>query len=395
MRPRQDIIEIFSTFLQFDADRFKDWAIDSKLRRSMRSCLDKAQPETSENFWALYWHKVWQTQSSPLAKGHLSAYLQEACYWAANKTTTSFASTQYLLSDCFQMAFSQIDKVLEQFNSKQSFTLKSYASVTFSNTIKEILRQRQEVDICTPWGLLNKLSKKRLVESLQNAGLTKETIARYVLAWTSFKNIYVPTQVPNRATSTRKLPKPDRATWSAIAKLYNAERHSQLNSSEPECSPEVIEKWMTACATAARSYLHPTVISINTPKLGQEQGELLDDLPDKTRESFLTELLAEEDTSLVAQINTVLIQALEQLDPQAQQLLQLYYAQGLTQKQMAQQLEMNQTTVSRRLTKSEKSLLLALVQWSQEALHISLSLDVIKYTSKAIEEWLEVHYSQS
>ncbi len=118
-------------------------------------------------------------------------------------------------------------------------------------------------------------------------------------------------------------------------------------------------------------------------------------MPDTSRESFLTELIAEENASLAAQINTVLIEALEQLDPQAQQLLHLYYAQGLTQKQMAQHLKMNQPTVSRRLTKSEKSLLRALVQWSQEALHISPSLDVIKYTSKVLEKWLKVHYSQS
>lgn len=386
MRPRQDIIEIFSTFLQFDADCFKGWATDPKLRRSMRSCLSQSpQPETSENLWAIYWHKVWQTQSSPLAQGHLSAYLQEVCYWAAKKTTTSFASTQYPLSDCFQIAIAHIDKVLKGFNSSQSFTLKSYASLTFSNVIKDILRQRREVDICTPWALLNKLSKTRLVKSLQNAGFTSETIARYILAWTCFKTIYVST----RSTATRYLPKPEPTTWEAIAKLYNSERRSQLNSSEPECSPEVLEKWMTAGAASARSYLYPPLISINAPKPGQEEGELLDYLPDTTK------LMAEEDTSLRDQINAVLVKALEQLDPKAQQLLHLYYAQELTQQQIAQKLEMKQYTVSRRLTKSKKSLLLALAQWSQEALHIFLTLDVINNTSNLLEEWLKVHYSQS
>jgi len=59
MRPRQSIIESFSTFVQFDVDRFSGWASDPKLRRSMQSCLARfPQPETPENFWALYWYKV-------------------------------------------------------------------------------------------------------------------------------------------------------------------------------------------------------------------------------------------------------------------------------------------------------------------------------------------------
>lgn len=152
---------------------------------------------------------------------------------------------------------------------------------------------------------------------------------------------------------------------------------------------------MKACVASARSYLYPTLISINTPKPGQESSELLDDLPETSQESFLIELMAEEDTSLAAQINAVLVKALEQLDPQAQQLLKLYYAQGLIQQQIAQQLEMNQSKVSRQLTKSKKSLLLTLAQWSQEALHISPTLDVLKHTSTLLEEWLKIHYSQS
>jgi len=34
MHPRQSIIEIFSTFLQFEGDRFHNWATDARLRRS-------------------------------------------------------------------------------------------------------------------------------------------------------------------------------------------------------------------------------------------------------------------------------------------------------------------------------------------------------------------------
>lgn len=392
MHPRQSIIESFSTFLQFEADSVVGWATDPKLRRSMQSCLARLrQPETTEKFWALYWYKVWQTQSAVLAGVHLSAYLQEACYWAAKKSMTSLYGVQYTLFDYFQIAIAQVEKVLKGFNPKQGFGLKNYASATFSNLIKETLRQRREADICTSWALLRKLSQKRLVEALHGSGLTSETIARYVLAWSCFRSIYVPTQ----ATGTSKLSKPDDTTWKAIAQLYNTERRHQSDSSPS--SAEIIEKWLSNCAEAARSYLYPKLTSLNTPKLGQS-GELLDDLPDNAHDSLLTEIIAQEEEQQryaeLAQINVVLIEALAKLDSQPQRLLQFYYGQGFTQQQMANQLGLKQYTVSRQLSRAREALLLALAQWSQERLHISLTSDLIKNINAVLEEWLQAHYRQ-
>ncbi len=393
MRPRQSITEVFSTFLEFDADRVRGWATEPKLRRSMQTSLARLpKPETSEHFWVLYWHKLWQNQPASLADAHLSAYLQEACYWAAQKTMTSFANAQYTLSDCFQMAIARVDKVLKGFNPQLGFSLSSYASAIFSSVLRESLRQQQEVDICSNWSLLRKLSQKRLVKSLQNAGLTPETIACYLLAWNCFKTQYVPVQ----ATVTRKLPKPDRTTWIAIVELYNRGCR-QLTPPGPEGSPEKLEKWMIACAKAARDYLYPTFTSINAPKPGQAFSELLDDLPESQQESLLTQLIDQEEQqsrhSQQTQLNAVLVEALAKLAPEAQRILQMYYSQEFTQQQIAKQLEMKQYTVSRRLTKSKESLLLTLAGWSKEALHISLTSEVLNYTTIVLEEWLKAYYS--
>jgi RNA polymerase sigma factor (sigma-70 family) len=395
MRPRKGIIEIFSTFLQFNADRFSGWATEPKLRRSMQTSLARLpQPETSEQFWVLSWYKLWLAQPASLAEAHLSAYLQEVCYWTAQKTIVSFSTAQYTLSDCFQMAIARVDKVLKGFNPQMGFSLSNYASAIFSSVLRDILRQHQEVDICTNWSLLRKLSQKRLVESLQNVGLSSETIAGYVLAWNCFKTKYVPVQ----ATGTRKLPKPDRATWMAIVELYNAERR-KLYPPGPECSPETLEKWMLACAQAARSYLYPTFTSINAPKPGQESSEFLDDLPESQQESLLTQFIDQEEQQSrqekQTQINAVLVEALAKLAPEAQNILQMYYGQECTQQQIAKELEVKQYTVSRRLTKSRELLLLALAGWIKEALHISLTSEVLNYISTVLEEWLRVHYSHS
>ena len=392
MRPRQDILEMFSTFLQFDADRFYGWATDAKLRRSMLNC-QKQSPQQDAEFWSLYWHKSRQTQPQ-LATLHLYAYLQETCYWAAKKISTYFVSSQYTLADCFQLAIASVDKIILKFNSAQGFSLKKYAGVAFTSVIKEDLRQRQEVDVSTDWALLRKLSHKRLEQSLEHLGLSKETIAFYLLAWNCFKNIYVPTQ----ASSTRQLKPPDPGTWSAILTLYNAQRQGIRHPPEPEVSAQTLEKWLVACAKAARSYLYPPLTSINIQKPGQDSGEWLDNLPQLQGETPLTNLISleEEQTrqSQQQQIATVLAAAIAKLDPEIQQLLQLYYAQSLTQQDIAQQLSMKQYTVSRRLSKSRELLLQALAQWSQQTLHISLTSDVLKNISAVLDELLSSYYSQ-
>ncbi|ACB51406.1 putative group 3/4 sigma-70 RNA polymerase sigma factor [Crocosphaera subtropica ATCC 51142] len=403
MRLRQNIVAIFSTFLQFEADQFSHWSRDPQLHRSMKKCLaEQSLKERSERFWGLYWYKIWETSSQSQqkahtrqARSHLTAYLQEAGYWAAKKATTDFRQLNYEVSDCFQIALSSVDRILQGFDPLQTGNFKSYASIVLSNHIREILRQRQEIDICSPWALLRKLSQKRLVESLQQAGLSTETINAYVLVWKCFKSNYVPSG-GSPPTRTRQLPKPDNATLEAIANQYNQDRYSQLNVPGSTLNPQTIEQYLLDCVKAARAYLYPTVSSINQPTPGQESGELVDILPESESESLLGDLITQEEEqqrlSQQAQMNQTLTAILTQITPDLQQILDLYYGQGLTQKEIAQQLETKQYTVSRRLTKAKQTLLLKLSQWSQQTLHISLTSDILNSMSTVLEEWLTNHY---
>jgi len=388
MQPRQSIIEIFSTFVQFDADRFSRWATESRLRRSIQSCLQQIPKENSEYFWVLYWYKFWQdSAAASLAKQHLTAYLQESCYWTSQKTCASFASSQFKLSDCFQVAIAQVERVLKGFNPNQSSTLKNYASLIFGTAIRETLRQRQEVDICSDWGLLRKTSQKRLEESLQNAGLSPDTIYAYTLAWTAFKTLYVPT----KASNSRQLSRPDDSTWEAIAKSYNSQSTQSAN-------PQTLEKWLLSAAKAIRKYLYPSPDSLNVSKGGDDGFELLDNLPG-TQESLINEIVAQEEEQArnqqQSEINQVLTTAIAQLEAQIQQILQLYYAQQLNQDAIAKQLDIKQYTVSRRLTKAKEVLLRSLANWCQDSLHISVTSHLLKSMSAVMEEWLQNYYSAS
>ncbi|MBD2214293.1 sigma-70 family RNA polymerase sigma factor [Nostoc linckia FACHB-104] len=386
MHPRQSIIEIFSTFVQFDADRFGHWATESRLRSSMQGCVKRTPQETSESFWALYWYKFWQLpESQSLAKQHLAAYLQETCYWVSQKTVNGFASTQFQLSDCFQVAIAQIDRVLKGFNPSQGFTLKNYAGPLFASAIRETLRQRHEVDICTDWGLLRKISQKRLQEALQSAGLSADDIRAYILAWTGFKTFYVPTTTG----TSRKLSRPDEQIWQAIATAYNSQSNQQISIS-------TLEKWLLTTAKAARKYLYPTPESLNVAQGGDNSFELLDNLPGNQQPSLIEEIISQEEeqtrTSQQSEIHQILVTAIAQLEPEAQQIVQLYYAQGLNQDKIAKQLEIKQYTVSRRLTKARENLLKSLANWSQDTLHISITPDLLKSMSTLMEEWLQSYY---
>lgn len=389
MHPRQSIIEIFSTFVQFVADRFSHWATESRLRSSMQSCVKRTPHETSEYFWALYWYKFWQVpETQSLAKHHLTAYLQEPCYWVSQKTVNSFASTQYQLSDCFQIAIAHIDRVLKGFNSGQGSTLKNYAGPIFASAIRETLRQRQVVDICTDWGLLRKISQKRLQEALQNAGLSKDDIHAYILAWNCFKTCYVPTSTG----TSRKLSRPDEQIWEAIAKAYNSQSRQHITY-------QTLEKWLLNAAKAARNYLYPTPESLNLTPGGDNSWELLDNLPGNQQPSLIDEIITAEEeqtrTSQQTEVNQILVTAIAQLPPDAQQIVQLYYAQGLNQDTIATQLEMKQYTVSRRLTKARENLLRSLATWSTDTLHISTTPDLLKSMSTVMEEWLQSYYGAS
>ena len=393
MIPRQDIVQRFATFIQFDFDRFSGWVSDPRLRRSMSKCLSEIVPkEVSENFWAIYWHKRWQKNPHGIARDHLIAYLQEVCFWSTQKTLTGFKNNQYTIPDGFQIAIAGIDKVLKGFDGDRGYKLKSYASITFSNLIRELLRQRQEIDICSEWSLLRKLSQKRLQESLQNAGLSAEVSEKYILAWNCFKNIYV----PDRFGSTRRLAKPSAETWKAITDLYNKERKAQLPQAGAVANPENIEKWLLICVKAARSYLYPNVTSINKPKPGHDSGEIADSLVGDIEDSLLSEMIVEEEIQerhqKQSQINDILVSALGQLKSDEQKLLELYYGQKLKQGDIAQQLDTQQYNISRKLSRARKLLLKSLSLSVKETLHISLSSDILKQMSAIVEEWLDSHY---
>lgn len=390
MHPRTQILDRFSTFAILEGEYFRKWTVDLRLRRSMQSCLEESSEAShSDKIWSLYWFKQWQSQSR-FAESHLSAYLQESCYWVAQQISQRFKATQYTLSDYFQITNGDLQRVLKSFSPERGIALKSYATVVLTNALKDMLRQRQAADICSDWALLRRVSKKRIGEVIDHAGIVAMEADQYQFAWFCFKTLYVPSE-----SAGEQLSKPNAEVWNAIANFYNLKR-KEFSVSGSSLTPEQIEVRLTKLARWIRSYLYPIVDSLNRAQTGHETGEIQDTLADSS-ESLLDSAIEQEEIAerkeQRSQLQTVLDQSLSELSAELQEILHLFYQQKLSQQELAAYLNLSQPTVSRRLKKAEEALLNSLLTWSQSQLDRFPNPTEVKHISTALREWLIVHYA--
>lgn len=368
---------------------------DPMLHRAM-SRLQVQTPQAGENFWVTYWlNQFDQSVQSRQSIGHLAAYLQETCFWAVSRIVPRLNTQRMSLSDCFQVAIADVARLVSAFDSSKAAGLKTYANTVFGNTLRDHLRQQREVDYCSDWGLLLKISRKRLLEALTAVGFDEMQRSQRLLAWRCFTENYIPQQSPK----VRNMTAPSPEIWQTILVQYERETRSLKFTENPTITAKTLEKWLLDCAKQVRQYLYPNVSSLNRKKAdgdgGDRAGEWQDDLSAEAATPM--EAMLEQETQTERQqqkqgMVTVLEQAIAQLDPAAQNLLRSYYQEHLTQQQMAQQANVPQYTISRQLTRIRTTLLKALVQWAESQLHISPTSDVMSSISALLEEWLESFY---
>jgi RNA polymerase sigma factor (sigma-70 family) len=392
MESRTQILDMFSTFAFLEGDYFRRWVSDPRLRRSMeKSTASIATPTQTDKFWSVYWYKKWQSQSHCLAESHLTAYLQETCYWAAQQISQRSSISQYTFGDYFQITNSEIQRVLKSFSSDRGSTLKSYASLVLSNVLKETLRRRQAAEICSDWSLLYRTSKKRIRDVLVHSGIAEPELSQYQLLWFCFTTQYVP------FGSTGELSQQlDAHLWRQITDLYNTKRQGQLSVTGAELSPEQIETRLAHLGRWIRNYLYPTIDSLNRLKPSQEGGEIQDDLFDPTSQNLVDLAIEVEDctqrTIHQSKLQSVLEKAIELLDPEYKEILRLFYQDQLSQLELADRLKVSQPTVSRRMKKAEEQLLSALLVWVQSALNEFPDPNTLKVISSTLREWLNTYY---
>ncbi|WP_035985255.1 sigma-70 family RNA polymerase sigma factor [Leptolyngbya sp. KIOST-1] len=388
MQLRNTIIDLFSTFIRFADDRFDSWISDRRLKKAMEDRLTQADAAAqSEGFWALYWHKCWPTH--PQAEAHLQAYLQEPCFWATQRITQRFGSDQWTLADGFQTAIAHTPSILKRYRPDYGSDLRAYAQTAFGNVVRDQMRQQQAANVCSDWGLLRRLSRVQIRRSLEAAGIAQ--IEATILLWQCFKAVC--RLDPQR--SVRALPPPTPDQLVQMAARYNRLR-VQLSPIPARLEGEDLVAKLQPIVQAARSHLVPKVTSLDQPQFDVIAPAPLDSLSgdDLPMARLLAAEAYAEQRRRVQQLEAVLGEAIAALTPADQTLLRFYYQEQLTQTAIAQQLDIQQYQVSRRLNRVRQQLLANVAQWSQKTLHISLNSAVLASMSDAIHEWLQRHYQK-
>lgn len=420
MKKREGIIQQFSSFLSLRNDHKNCnfvWQVDVDLERNI-SYLMQLEPDAKEEYWARYFLKTIRdvsqeefleicsqedkqklrvstssaekiSKSFSRADKHLSAYLQEACLWAAIKSYQRFKFIQhkYPLEEYFQIANSAIfppAKLLKNFNLNYSQSnIEGYAKTSIirfiSNTIyqKDLEAKREKF---SNYGLLKDLTKKEMQEALTIKGINQNRVSLYCLTWQCLEEIYQ----PNQRQGSRSLETPSAECFQVIASLYN-ERCNQLGFMETPVSKDKIQEILEICIQAARDYRTKSFLPL-------ENYENLTD----SRYTALDNLVQEEE---LQQVSSLISSLFSIISKTSQIMLILSLGLNLTQSEMAVVLKnkypelQKQYQVARHLAKYNKILLKDFIKESQQiypeiCLNEEKDIETIK---ESLDECLQLH----
>ncbi|MFM6454895.1 MAG: hypothetical protein ACKPH7_24180, partial [Planktothrix sp.] len=423
MNKRDNIIQKFSTFLGF-GDRKAIWQADPQLERRMKSLVE-SDPEAKAEFWAKYFLKMFRDLSqegcpkftdfdntklytytdsitathskaleipSLIIARHLSAYLQEACLWAAQKSYLKYKLIRYKypLEEYFQIAssFTHLPaKLFKSFNlDHPRSNIEGYARTVLFRLIRDQLYQ-QDLEVkrekFSDYGLLRVLNAKELKESLLSHGIQQSKLDLYQIVWQYFNEIY-PHQ---REGYNCNLEFDNREILTQIAEFYN-QRINQLNLSEKVAQEDTIQAMLASCIKAARNYRTKQFIPL------EEYDNLSDPNP-----TPLEIVIQQEETQQIQLIISKLFATLPQV---GKIILILWQGLELTQSEIATVVKsqypelQKQYQVARQLARYTKTILKQFViEWNQvnpsQAIQDEQSLEIIK---EALDECLHLHCQQ-
>ncbi|MDZ4752827.1 MAG: hypothetical protein SGI87_14515 [Flavobacteriales bacterium] len=382
MRRRQGIVEKFSTFLAIqDGTGYSTsrWETEPKLGRNIKNGVE-VHPAKDTGLWAQHWlQQALAEPLKPLAKGHISAYLEEACYYIA--TTTARKFTQLEWRDCFQVAriaAANPAKLFKNYDTVKGASVSTYGQFQLSSIV---LDTQISSGARSETGLLRSLTEKKLKDDLLTYGLLDPKLSRCVLAWQCFKEIYTPT----KAKGGRHLEAPNTSQLESIAQRYSQLQTRLFSdlSSEPTMSASGIQSLLKICIEATRRTSgNLTMPSFDDPNAAAEPS---------TPPAFEA-LEAEAQNQEWQQIKEYLSAAFMALTPEEQIILKLWHGLELNQADIANILKIEQQyQLSRQIKRLHIYLLKNLAQWSTANLGTELQSEEISQKAKQMDIWLSPH----
>lgn len=391
MDKRVSIVQKFCTFLSFSASSQKlkhQWLVEAKLERN----IQKVQMYSIQapEFWARHFLKIIQgisqneirgaeeNKQKLIAEEHLSAYLQEACYWAAHKIQNQFYSIhyKYSLEDLFQignLVASKPDKLLRNFNLEYQNSLENYAKVAILRYIRneiyvhDIEAKRKKY---SNYGLLKDLCNKELKEALALQGINTNQFDLYCLARQCFDIVCQPKQRQGNSN----LESPKHSDLIQIVNLYN-QQINQLELSATPINIHTIQGMLSTCILAARNYRTKRILPLKNDEI----------FYDTAPTPWNTLIQIEEREQIQSIIENIFID----IPDVGQIMFKLWLGLDVTQTEIATILKKNypklqkQYQVARKLSKYNQDILKSFVrQWNQlnpEILLNEKNLEVIQH----------------
>jgi len=339
-----------------------------------------SQPNQTQHI-AEFWRQIainpslsvqdWEPENrKTLALQHLASYFEKDCYYAAievgPKSSDCFWEEYLYCARVFICNSENFIKLLQSYNVSHQASLDTYIQQSLIKTI------HASISKFSRWRLLTHESDKYLREALQRAGTQEPNISQFIFARKYFKQVYRFNKVNNPAIRKpgQKWPNPDSEDFQAAAECYNAEKYLPSAPHEVSAGSNIngqqMQVWMKICIAALQNYPKSIKPQFSIEAL-QEQGhegfldksqlENANIAKAKNSGTAVRELLNRTDSGFRKQ--------LESLTPDQHKILLLYYGAGFKQKQLAIQLNLNQSSISRRLDAIKIQLLQAMVEMSQ------------------------------
>ena len=392
----RNIKEQFSTF--FDVEELRNNLIIThltpmlKLVNNLDTILTYYPDENAESLAKIFIREMQKNNHTKLYEEHLSAYLEEVCFWLAiRELYQELKPLKYSRLDCFQEArkvASDPMKIYKTYNFKDS-SPKTWGKIQIKSRVKQTILLGRDFGKYGTWSALKYLSEKILREALQaKSGIkAKKEIESHVLVVNYYKEIYPSSQSKK---NKGKLPEPNQAQWEEIQKYYNfrcSEYNKKLSAHgcdrlEPITNFQVIKEKFLTCYSAAKNYIC----------IVEDTIENIDIVADE----FIPVNHQEEEieTEQKQQITSICFDEFAKLPPESQKLMQLHYGLGISQTEMQKIFNFKQPKISRKIKQSEQKLLKALVKWSQENLGITLDEGIIKEKNQPFKHWLKNNFQQ-
>ena len=316
-----------------------------------------------------------------LANNFLFSYLQVVCWYAAKQVSNQLQkydspNLHYLPEECFLIGCElslKPAKIIRSFNFNSPTSVQTYAQISLTRTIKNqiISDLKAKSTRFSDNGLLRNLSKRKLEKALLAYGYSATGIKNYCLVWQCFNELFAefyPAIVGNTRTSKNLVAKSlTSQQLNLIAKRYN-QRSQRLKFNNSIVNGQEIQKMLTVCVQAARTYQDQQIVSI-------EENSYLNNLA-----SYSEELLeAREKETELKQLKDLVLQEFKKLDSLAQNTLLLWLGLQISQIDFCSCLQLKeQYQVARYFQKQLKTLLKAIVQiYWQQHLHQELTKSVV------------------